>query len=170
MSTSPGTADLHIFAVRLLHDIGAPVTKANLRYINAWAHREGTSAQNNPLATTQHESGSSSLSGNTSGVQEYPTVTEGAAATATTLRNGNYPDVLAALHGGHPSLSTHFAGLKTWSGGGYDNLAGEPTNASAGNFAENLGIPTKISDVPTFIQHHLILIIAIILLIVILRK
>lgn len=162
MSASPGTADLHIFAVRVLHQIGAPVTKANLRFINAWAHREGTSARFNPLATTQPESGASSF--NSVGVRNYTSLSEGARATATTLQNGDYGDVLHALRGGHPSLRTHFAGLKTWSGGGYDNLAGEPT----GNMplsAKSSGIPTKIGGLPV-----VLIAVILIVLILVLRK
>lgn len=163
----PARSDFHIWAVRVLHEIGAPVTKANLRFLNAWAHREGTSAKNNPLATTQPEHGSTSF--NSVGVQNYPTLNLGAKATAATLENGYYDDVLKALRTGHISTKTHFSGLKTWSGNAYDNLAGEPTSGNAGSFGAS-SLPTSITDVPAFLGKHLALVGLIIILVVVIAS
>jgi cell wall-associated NlpC family hydrolase len=122
-TTIPAT--IHEFAVAVLKLIHAPTSQANLAFFAAWAHREGTTAGNNPLATSQNMPGSTSF--NSVGVQNYPTPAVGAQATFKTLTNGNYNDIVDALRAGTASLTAHYPGLSTWSGGGYDNLAGEPT-------------------------------------------
>src|SRR5881394_153988 len=116
----------------LLQELGYPVTTYNLAFLAAWANREGTRAKFNPLATTQRMPGSYSLSGNTAGVQQYGSLLAGAQATARTLLNGRYSDILMQLKSGTADPKAHLAGLHTWSGGGYDNLAGVPSTVSGG--------------------------------------
>lgn len=126
-ATPPSIAAANLWALwkqTFLAAIGAPDTPANERFLNAWALREGTSAKNNPFATTQTAPGSYSLPGNPAGVQQYPDVRTGAIATAQTLQNGLYGDVLSALRSGTASTSAGYAGLRTWSGGGYSSLGG----------------------------------------------
>lgn len=113
----------------LLDKLDAPRTPENYDFLAAWAERENTRAENNPLATTQDAPGSSSF--NAAGVKNYDTPGVGAAATYRTLTNGYYGDILAALRSGNPSTEKNYRGLHTWSAGpggppgqGYWNLHG----------------------------------------------
>jgi hypothetical protein len=83
------------FAQDLLTAIGAPQTSENVRAIAAWAQAEGTAAAYNPLATTRAAAGTTDFNG--VGVKNYATYAEGVQATADTLRNGRYANILAAL-------------------------------------------------------------------------
>jgi hypothetical protein len=103
-----------------LRTIGDPRTPANVTSLVAWQNREGGGGANNPLNTTQPEAGSTVF--NSVGVQNYPTSGEGVAATAETLHNGNYGDVLSALASGGGLCGRSLAGLSTWSGGGYSQV------------------------------------------------
>lgn len=86
------------FADQLAKDLGIDnSTGIVTRWVGLQAHAENTTAANNPLATTQVSANSTSLPGNSAGVQEYPTLQEGAQATADTLNNGHYPNILNAL-------------------------------------------------------------------------
>lgn len=111
------------FAAILLAKIRAPLTPANIRSVSAWARREGGTARHNPLNTTQHERGASAY--NTFGggrlhVWNYPSVGAGASATATTLQNGQYPQLLARLRSGKGICGWINHELSAWSGGGYN--------------------------------------------------
>lgn len=123
--------DLAGFAKAVLKGIGAPATPANVNFIMAWAHREGTAASANPLATTQRATGSTALPGNPSGVQQYGSYAQGVEATVQTLTNGNYGDLINAFRSGKADMNARYAGLKTWSlakdGSYYDTVAGSPT-------------------------------------------
>jgi len=83
------------FAENLLHKIGAPVTKANLTFLDAWQRAEGGSADN-PFNTTEHARGAHRF--NSAGVQRYDSIATGIEATVKTLENGLYNGVLRALH------------------------------------------------------------------------
>lgn len=83
---------------QILHAVGAPVTPANLTFLNAWARAEGGSASNNPFNTTQQAPGASSY--NSVGVRNYTSPQQGIQATVQTLQNGRYGNILAALHQG----------------------------------------------------------------------
>jgi hypothetical protein len=74
--------------------------QVNIVTMLAWQKAEGTSAKFNPYATTQREQGSTTLPGNSSGVQEYTSFDQGVQATAATLQNGSYGPILAALRSG----------------------------------------------------------------------
>lgn len=108
------------FATGVLNGIGAPVTAANIRSIEAWAVREGGGGTNNPLNTTQQMPGSTNF--NSVGVQNYSSWTQGVNATVDTLENGNYADLVAAFKSGKGLLGRSFSGLSTWSGGGYNSV------------------------------------------------
>lgn len=92
------------FAGDVLDAIGVTTSgqdgQANIVTMLAWQKAEGTSAKFNPYATTQREQGSTTLPGNSSGVQEYTSWHDGVAATATTLQNGSYGAILQALRSG----------------------------------------------------------------------
>jgi hypothetical protein len=127
------------FATAVLNGLGAPVTQSNLDFIERWITREGGGGDNNPLNTTQQMSGSTLLSGNTAGVQNYSNLDVGVQATVKTLTNDFYPNIVAALRSGNAEQADA-AGqlshdLSTWSGGGYTTLTGvaaRPTNSIGG--------------------------------------
>jgi len=108
------------FAKSLLATIGAPQTNANIASIEAWARREGGGGANNPLNTTLSMPGASDF--NSVGVKNYGNMSVGIIATARTLLGGNYADVVAALKSGNGLCGQSFAGLSTWSGGGYSSV------------------------------------------------
>jgi NlpC/P60 family len=114
--------------------LDAPQTTANVSFLNAWARREGgydynfwNSKQTEPGAGTEAD-----------GFPAYTGPKQGAGAFYATLTNGNYPDIVAALRKGNPSLTKNYNGLKVWSAGGvnapggYYNLAGIPTTPPGG--------------------------------------
>lgn len=77
--------------------------KLNLNNVDGlvcWMLAEGGNAAWNPLNTTQVMPGSKPLPGNTAGVQEYVSYTQGVDATVKTLLNGNYEVVLVSLRNG----------------------------------------------------------------------
>lgn len=90
------------FGVALLQKLGAPVTKSNLQFLIAWSNEEGghwhNGAHFNPLNTTLNESGATTF--NSVGVKAYTSWDQGVTATAATLQNGRYNDIVAALKGG----------------------------------------------------------------------
>ena len=87
------------FARDVLAGIGAPTTAENIRGLKAWALAEGTKALNNPLATTRKYANTSNF--NSVGVKNYASYEDGVAATIETLKNGRYPNILAALAQGN---------------------------------------------------------------------
>jgi len=90
------------WALALLSSLGDQATPENVRAVTAWERAEGghwlNAAAHNPLNTTQPAPGSWAING--VGVQGYPTWNEGLGATVTTLDNGRYGNVLAALRAG----------------------------------------------------------------------
>ena len=128
---------------QFLADINAPNTPGNEQFLNAWENREGATGFNaNPLATM--EGGFGGTPG-THGIMSYPTIQQGAAATAAALENGRYNDVLTALRQGTANPSATYGSLGTWSGGGYTSLTGASTNPgsialAAGNVANGPAI------------------------------
>lgn len=132
----------------VLTAIGAPITAANVAFLDAWAQAEGGTAAYNPLNTTQTASGSSDY--NSAGVQDFTSPTQGANATATTLENGYYPALLAGLQSGNPlsgDVASMESELSTWgTGPGFlQSLIGGSANVpgAAGSGPETSGgIPT----------------------------
>ena len=90
------------WAAALLTAAGWPRTSCNLGAITAWEGAEGgnwaNAARFSPLDTTQREPGSWAMNG--AGVQAYTSWAEGFRATLTTLANGSYGAILAALAAG----------------------------------------------------------------------
>ena len=102
----------------VLTAISAPVTKENISFLDSWANAEGGSAAYNPLNTTQPEPGATNY--NSVGVKIFTDAQSGVTATATTLENGLYPDLLAALRSGNPLAhitDAVKAQLNTWGTG-----------------------------------------------------
>jgi hypothetical protein len=83
------------FASDLLARLGMPQTAENVRALVAWQQAEGTRAAFNPLATTQGSAGANDF--NSVGVKNYTSYAQGLDATVTTLCNGRYGEILAAL-------------------------------------------------------------------------
>jgi hypothetical protein len=54
--------------------------------------------------------------------KNYPTAAEGIAATAQTLNNGRYGDILLWLRSGKGLCGKQLNGLSVWSGGGYNQV------------------------------------------------
>src|SRR5215471_9621296 len=101
---------------QLLSGLGVPLTPNNLRFLTAWQGAEGGTAAFNPLNTTQPWAGASKY--NSVGVRNYQNAQAGLAATLETLRNGNYPAILAALKSGNPIWNPQLgANLSTWGTG-----------------------------------------------------
>ena len=90
------------WAGALLSAGGWPQTSCNLAAVTAWEQAEGGNWHNgaafNPLDTTQPEPGSWGI--NSVNAQAYPSWRAGFTATLTTLGNGNYGPILAALRSG----------------------------------------------------------------------
>ena len=98
------------WARALLTAGGWPLTTCNLNAVVSWENAEGgnwgNDAQFNPLDTTEQEPGSWAVN-TVDGVhvQGYPSWQTGFAATLTTLNNGFYPTILAALTTGNDAQS-----------------------------------------------------------------
>lgn len=115
---------------QLLSDLGMPVTSSNETFLYNWQQREGGGGANNPLNTTLRVPGSTSLSGNSAGVQNYPSQSVGLAATAQTIEGGYYPSIVGALRSGNAEAVNQSGGLSSnllkWSGGGYSHVGAAP--------------------------------------------
>jgi hypothetical protein len=123
---TPTDATETAFISAVLADMGAPNTPVNIKSLASWFTHEFAqwppNAQNNPMATTQKMPGSTTF--NSQGVQNYPDAKTGATATAQTLLNGHYPNIVAALKSGKGLCgnSSIAQELLTWSGGGYSSV------------------------------------------------
>lgn len=85
-----------LWAAAICTALPKPPTPGNIRGLNAWIACEGGTGHNNPMNTKQSGFGGTNF--NSVGVKRYPTPANGVAATVATLRNGYYPDVLAAMN------------------------------------------------------------------------
>lgn len=83
----------------LLNMLGYQNTPQNELFLTDWNRAEGGSATNNPFNTTQPGYGTTG-NYNSVGVKNYADPMQGLKATAATLENGRYSNILAALKGG----------------------------------------------------------------------
>jgi hypothetical protein len=119
--------DRNQFAGALLDALGAPNNDSTLGFLVAWMAREGTSAANNPLATTEPAPGATDF--NSVGVKNYPDEATGVQATVATLEGG-YPGIVGDLRAGDGGAAgQEHAELSKWSGGGYDTIGAGGPNA-----------------------------------------
>jgi hypothetical protein len=122
---------------QLLHSIGAPATPENLRALAAWRQAEGGTAAFNPLNTTEGAAGASDY--NRVGVKNYIDETSGIHATAQTLLNGRYGNILSALRDGRSAQAVaHAVGASPWGTSGQlmsEVLAQGPHNVPLGTGA-----------------------------------
>jgi hypothetical protein len=115
-----------------LPDVSPSAYSLDIGELAEWSEHEGTSAQNNPLATEQAHGEPGTLF-NKSGVLNFATPQIGAEATAATLEQSNYANIASDLETGTPFGSNTQSEFRAWSGGGYTSPLGEsPTYNSPG--------------------------------------
>lgn len=111
----------------MLKGIGAPDTPNNRQVLLAQATAENTAAAWNPLATTQQWVGSTPLSGNPDGVQNYQSFQDGVAATVKTLLNGRYNGIISDYRKGNVApkdiVNNNAAEFDVWGTGAGNVLA-----------------------------------------------
>jgi hypothetical protein len=105
----------------VMQKLGVTPTAEKRKFFRAWQQAEATNAIWNPLATTKKTSTSKPLPGNTAGVQQYSSESDGVAATAGTLNLDRYykelTDKLKQDDVTAKELANSTSALKTWSGG-----------------------------------------------------
>jgi hypothetical protein len=113
--------------VDLLKIIGAKPTKANLRFLSTWQRWEGGHTNNdarfNWLNTTKDAPGAVGEI-NSVGVKRFNSYAAGIQATAATLANGHYDDIVKGLKTGNPYDHDLSRGLQTWVAGPNGTNAG----------------------------------------------
>lgn len=93
---------------KILGGVQAPVTPANLKFLDLWARAEGGTAANNPFNTTQSSRGATPYNTLDSGghVWNYVSPQAGLQATIQTLNNGRYGNIISALQQGSSAKSS----------------------------------------------------------------
>lgn len=131
----------------LLRLIGAPVTRQNLRFLDAWQRAEGGSARFNPLNTTQRAPGAGSY--NSVGVRNYSSPIQGSRALATTILNGHYGGLVRGLRSGNtdPHRLASILGASPWgtSGALVEKVLGSP----GGRMPAFGGVPVSPVAIPS---------------------
>ena len=120
------------YAANTLVMAGLPNTASNEALLERQIQEEGVpGSEDNPLATTQKEPGSSAVSGNSAGVQEYPDLEEGAYAEAQTLKEPGFSSLYQALLGGTDTPQQYAQALEN---SNYEGLGGskDPANVAYG--------------------------------------
>lgn len=119
---------------RLLSQLQAPVTPANLDFVNAWQRAEGGTASNNPFNTTLRAPGVTPYNTNNGfPVWNYPSAQAGLKATVSTLNEPRYRALLTAMQ--HSRQPAALAALRSspWGSSASlvsDILAGGPVTPS----------------------------------------
>lgn len=134
------------WARQLLARLGIKATTANVTALKAWMAAEGghwhNTAYYNPLNTTQSEPGARSM--NSVGVKAYTSWDQGLNATVTTLKNGHYGKILAALKSGSAKQIVQAVVNSVW-GTKHISLDGVTASAAA-NAAANAGAENATSS------------------------
>lgn len=135
--------------VQVLQAIGAPVTPANRKFLRSWQRWEGGGSANeahfNPLNTT---TGSAYPAINSVGVRAFPNAKVGTQATAKTLLNGRYPNIVQGLRGGNPYAVDVTSDLSTW-------VSGRPDSQSGAKYAARvLGTRVAAPPVPSGVRRQ----------------
>jgi hypothetical protein len=136
------------FGKAVLKLLGAPTSPGNLKAFAAWAQIEGDGGTWNPLNTTQTMPGSTPLSGNPDGVQNYTSATQGVQATYKTLMNGDYSGILAAMRANQGAAAVANAiEASPWDGSGHYGGEGGSLSAivSGGPSPVPTGTPLAVS-------------------------
>jgi hypothetical protein len=130
------------WAEKILADLGAPQTPANINTLIDWMDMEGGGGANNPLNTTIPSPGVTKII-NSAGVESFDTPADGIAATVKTIKQPIFSGIYAALKSGKgfigstdPSIRSE---LLSWSGNGYSTIAGSSSDTATGNTAPDSG-------------------------------
>ena len=129
--------------VDLLKIIGAKPTKANMKFLSTWQRWEGGHTNNdaryNWLNTTKDAPGAVAEI-NSVGVKRFDSYRHGIQATAATLANGHYDDIVKGLLAGDPYAHDLSRGLQTWVAG--------PNGSNPGYVAKVMGQPLAPTKPP----------------------
>jgi hypothetical protein len=129
------------YSADVLSLAGLPVNADNEGLLEQQITEEGMpGGENNPLATSLKESGSKSV--NSDGVQEYPSLLEGAEAEASTLKQKNMSSIYDALLSGNETPAEYAAGLAN---SDYEGLGGSSNPANVAYANAYLGDPAATS-------------------------
>ena len=105
------------FASQIVEGLGSSY-EGSEDFLVRWMTQENTTAEWNPLATTQPARGANDFNG--VGVKNYPDAATGVHATVQTLTNGLYPNLVNYLtsgaEGDRQALNHE---VQRWSGSGY---------------------------------------------------
>lgn len=111
------TSGQRTFAVSLLHKLNIAPNPQNVRALVGWEKAEGghwhNTAKFNPLNTTQPMPGAGST-GAQGNIKVYRSWQQGLDATARTLRNGRYENIIQALRAGSPGDVANAIGQSPW--------------------------------------------------------
>ena len=110
------SAERTAWAQQFLQGINAPITPANMDFMEAWMTQEGSIADYNPLCTSQKYGSCTTF--NNDGVKNYASPADGLAASIITIKNGRYPSILEGLQKGTPWTAKDEEML-VWSGNWY---------------------------------------------------
>lgn len=104
------------FYMKLLENLGAPISDENMKFLYAWRQAEGKAGKFNPFNTTWDLPNSTNF--NKVGVKNYVSLEDGMVATVKTLKNGRYECILKGLRDdiGAENIS-RCESLKTWGTG-----------------------------------------------------
>jgi hypothetical protein len=127
------------YAADVLKEANLPDTASNEKLLEEQMTVEGMpGSENNPLATSVQMTGSQGI--NSAGVQEYPSLAEGATAEAATLEQPNMSSIANALKSGTATPQQYAAALAASSYEGYDPAANA---AYANSFLTDAGQPEQ---------------------------
>jgi cell wall-associated NlpC family hydrolase len=101
---------------QLASEIGVPYSPGLGQFMSLWSRAEGGGATNNPFNTTQPGFGATG-SYNSVGVKNYADPDMGIKATAATLKNGRYGNILAAMRTGDPRQMAQALANSPWGTG-----------------------------------------------------
>ncbi len=125
------------YAADVLVQAGLPDTASNEKLLEDQMTVEGMpGSEDNPLATTEKAPGSSSV--NSAGVQEYPSLFEGASAEAQTLKQPNMASIYKALLSGNATPNQYATGLASSQ---YEGSNPQANSAYALSFLKDSGEP-----------------------------
>jgi cell wall-associated NlpC family hydrolase len=127
----------------LAGEIGVPMSPGLNTFMNLWTRAEGGGATNNPFNTTQPGFGATG-DYNSVGVKNYADPGMGIKATAATLKNGRYGNILAAMRTGDPHAMAQALAASPWGtgalvlkmlGGGGGAMSPPPSTPTSGSAA-----------------------------------
>jgi hypothetical protein len=144
----------------VLNLIGAPVNATNLAVMQAWAASEGSRAAWNPFNTSQtldrtvHPNRKINATLSSAGVREYRNETDGAAATASNLLNGFYPDIVKGFKESNAPATIAAIVQSPWAASHY-NAQSRPGGYVASTstlwkvYEQNTGSGTPVNNGPS---------------------